>query len=145
MQFGILGFKAMKIKNRIALTLTVLFVAWPFAHRVFAEYYHINPWKYFGWAMYLVPAPAANVDIYGKFDGQLLKLQRTTELKPIIDNFLRNLANRGKLARPDELARFLFANQNSPEELKFILKHRRYDWHVDKYEVVEREVYYNNN
>lgn len=119
----------MRLKQGLASGLLLLFIVWPIGHRVFSEVYLINPWKYFGWAMYCVPAPGAGTNILIKEDNQWRNISGTRPMIPLIKEFNFKKANRGKLQGGEELLQQVYEQISFPvEELQIVVRHRHYVW-----------------
>jgi hypothetical protein len=101
-----------RAKRRLFLGVLVLLVIWPLVHHLLARRYHINHWRFAGFAMYSRPADAPRLSFSGRLgDGPLtpdaLRAALGEDTRRI-DDYLTERRLWGDLARPDALARLLF-------------------------------------
>lgn len=47
---------SLAIKRRVALAILAFSTIWPAAHYFVVERFNLNPWNWFGWAMYTQPS-----------------------------------------------------------------------------------------
>lgn len=84
----------------------VLFVAlWPFAHLGLVARYEIDPWEFFGWAMYSQPAARVQIRVDVERDGTRKGLRAMGALREAIREQARRRTALGRLASHDPLAR----------------------------------------
>ena len=100
-----------RARKRAVAAMLLAFALWPSLHYVLVQRYRMNPWKFFGWAMYTTHVFRPSVEVYALDGGQRVAL-------PIPGRELREaeaerarLRDRsrewGLLARPDRLARLV--------------------------------------
>ena len=94
-------------KRRIVLALLVVLALWPPVQHALVQRYGLNPWKFFGFAMYAQPRIIPIVDVY-VFDegGRRRPLLRPDEQRAV-ETFQLRREVWGELEAPDELARVL--------------------------------------
>jgi hypothetical protein len=94
------------------MVLLGLLVCWPLVHRSLVAEYGLNPWKFFGFAMYCVPTLKPRVSLHVDYGGRIEKLELGgAHLAPLrfeIEKFGRERGVWGDLARPDRVAEALF-------------------------------------
>ena len=49
-----------RVKTLIAVGLLCMVGGWPPIHRALVWRFELNPWEFFGWAMYAAPRPTAH-------------------------------------------------------------------------------------
>ena len=108
-----------RAKRRTVALLLACFAVWPLAHYALVQHYGLNPWKFFGWAMYTTPRIKPRVEVYALDGGDRVEL-------PLIEKELAAAAAErdrlrlesgvwGRLARPERLAE-LVAEVLEPSE-----------------------------
>ncbi|MDG2307855.1 MAG: hypothetical protein P8R42_25030 [Candidatus Binatia bacterium] len=71
-------------KESLVFVVLVLITLWPFVHRALVAGYDVDPWRFFGLAMYAIERPAvrvANVEV-GSAGGPLRRLQLRAAADP---------------------------------------------------------------
>ncbi len=120
-----------RTRLRLATALVVLVATWPLVQHGLARRYELDPWAFFGFAMYAVPNLRVTVRA-----GRLESPESTAEpdwnaISPASYGALREFAERrgrwGRLLEPDDLAERLFAAQ--PELPAVVIRVRR--WEID--------------
>lgn len=100
-------------KRHLLLVGIALLALWPSAQHLLAKRFELNPWKFFGWAMYCTAPPEPRVNIWsldgtrelalplllGRVDGGFGALTKFTDLRRLW----------GRLYGPDELAQRILA------------------------------------
>lgn len=113
----------------VALAALAVVVVWPPVHHVLARRCDLDPWSFFGWAMYSVPnlrvnVRAAALDTEGNEDWNAIS--------PRLWRPMREYAERrerfGCLLVPDGLAEIIFAAQ--PELSRLRIRVQR--WVIDR-------------
>jgi hypothetical protein len=56
-------------KQRLVVAVLAVLAAWPLAHRALVVRYDLDPWRFFGWAMYCTPKLPATVALFAIEDG----------------------------------------------------------------------------
>ncbi len=51
-------------KQRLVVAVLAVLAAWPLAHRALVTRYDLDPWRFFGWAMYCTPKLPADVSLF---------------------------------------------------------------------------------
>ena len=89
-------------KKRIYWTLAILLLVWPWVQFGMVQQYHINPWRFFGWAMYAMPSPGIRI---AAVDGKGQRIDLTQQpLRGISDAFSAKRMHYGDLFEPHDLA-----------------------------------------
>ena len=100
---------------RLATGLLIAVMIWPPVQHVLARTYDLDPWAFFGWAMYAAPNLRVNVlaarletpSIDANPDWNAISVGSYGELR----SFAIRRAKFGSLLSPDDLARDLFREQ----------------------------------
>jgi hypothetical protein len=56
-------------KQRLVVAVLAVLAAWPLAHRALVQRYDLDPWRFFGWAMYCTPKLPADVYLFAIENG----------------------------------------------------------------------------
>jgi hypothetical protein len=93
-------------KGLLVLLLAIVF-AWPLCHRVLVAQYGLNPWKYFGFAMYCVPSITPQVRVHVDYGERVERLdvsaRHFARLRFELASFVQDRSMWGRLARPDRV------------------------------------------
>lgn len=117
-----------RLRIRLATGLVVFVLLWPPVQHVAARTFELDPWAFFGFAMYAVPNLRVNVRA-----ARLASLDPHAEpdwnaISPVSYAALRSFAERrarwGRLLAPDNVARELFAAQ--PDLPGLLIRVRRW-------------------
>jgi hypothetical protein len=106
-------------RARTAVVLLALLAVWPYAHRVLVERHHLDPWRYFGFAMYCYPKNDVAVGFFVPVEGSLQMVPRAAVSEDIergLRRFRTERRTRGSL-EPQAIARGLQASLAVPELL----------------------------
>lgn len=91
--------------------LAVLAV-WPLAHRALVVRYDVDPWRFFGWAMYCTPKLPASIALFTIERGQRIQVPVTTlsrDGRRAVYALSRHRCLWGRLASPEAAGRALLA------------------------------------
>jgi hypothetical protein len=112
-------------KRRIFLGVLVLLVIWPLIHYGLARRYHINHWRFAGFAMYCRPAAVPKLGFAGMLGGRPLT---PADLKAAlgddvdrVDAFIARRKLWGELERPDELGRLILERMPTLRDLRIVI------------------------
>ncbi len=120
-----------RAKRRTVALLLACFAVWPLAHYALVQHYGLNPWKFFGWAMYTTPHIRPRVEVYALDGGNRVKL-------PLVEKELAAAAAErdrlrvesgmwGRLARPERLAQLVAEVLEPSEGVEIVTLHYRLD------------------
>ncbi|HSQ00629.1 MAG TPA: hypothetical protein VL049_25680, partial [Candidatus Dormibacteraeota bacterium] len=56
-------------KQRLVVSVLAVLALWPLAHRALVWRYDLDPWRFFGWAMYCTPRLPVDVSLFAVEDG----------------------------------------------------------------------------
>lgn len=92
----------------MVIVLSVLLV-WPVVHRALVGATGINPWRFFGFAMYCVPKPRLTLRSYVVQDGERLRLtiKKKSPARQAARRFSYYRKAWGSSFEPDEFARVI--------------------------------------
>ena len=94
-------------KKRIYWALAVVLLVWPLLHFGMVQTYHMNAWRFFGWAMYSVPYPVIYLSV---FDDKGFEVDlNLPQNKKVADAFSADRVHYGDLLEPKELSSFLLS------------------------------------
>jgi hypothetical protein len=114
------------LKRRILLAILATLAVWPLVHMWFVKRYDLDPWRFFGFAMYAVPATYQWVHEIELRDGREVNLH-PSKLEPepmrLHVSLMRQRAVLGDLIEPHKLAEALFAARPELSGVK-VLMHR---------------------
>ena len=133
-----------RAKTLIAAGLLALVGTWPFVHRVLTSRYDLNPWEFFGWAMYATPRPTVVVSVLAPRGGKWQEIPQGVFPPPLAEIKVGYEIRRrqiGKFQTPDPLAAAVFVQWPSLERVairsrRFVLDRRsgifepRDDWYL---------------
>jgi hypothetical protein len=91
-------------KRRVVFSVLCVFALWPLAHRGLVARYDLDPWRFFGWAMYCQPKLPLRVGIDAWRAGVRLSVPETAALANERRRYLARRAVWGSLLPPDDLA-----------------------------------------
>lgn len=104
-------------RSRLAVASLALLALWPLAHHALAARLQLDPWRYFGFAMYCYPKTDVSVRFLERRGGQRRPISLASlpdSLIPALRRFRADRLTRGRL-RPDALAPHLWAASGAEE------------------------------
>jgi hypothetical protein len=127
------------MKRRIVMVLLVAFTLWPLAHRTMVATFNINPWKFYGWAMFCVPNPKTKIAAFGIKGEENVPLSptRADRVDKAAYNFRRGIL--GSLTSPDDFAQALLRRHPEVDGVGVVVVQYHVDWRTALL-VHEREV-----
>ena len=117
----------LRVKKRLVGSLLLVLALWPAAHRALAHTYGMNPWKFFGWAMYVTPALPADVGLFKIVDDRLVEIDPGRLPPGREDDLIRFLMWRkyaGSMVRPDRYARAIFEVRPDLDTIAIVMTDR---------------------
>ena len=115
-------------RARAVVVLLFLVAAWPYAHRVLVERYHLDPWRYFGFAMYCYPKSDVSVGFFVPDQGGLRVVPRAA-VPEDVERELRRYRNERRTdgsLEPERIARGLKASLGA-QTLLVQVRHLHFD------------------
>jgi hypothetical protein len=83
----------------------VFVLVWPIAHAGLVARYQLDPWEFFGWSMYALPAARVQVLVEVERGGETRPLRAMGEMRLRVQRFARRRTALGLLAPTEVLAR----------------------------------------
>ncbi|MDX2168110.1 MAG: hypothetical protein SF182_13635 [Deltaproteobacteria bacterium] len=117
-------------KQRLVVAVLAVLAVWPIAHRALVVHARIDPWRFFGWAMYCTPKLPVTVEArasYGRARVPLVTGSLPPPLQRAIYRFSHRRAQWGTFERPDRLAARLLADQRDADAIEILVRH----WYLD--------------
>ena len=116
------------MKRRIIIIFLVAFTLWPLAHRAMVAAFNINPWKFYGWAMFCIPNPKTKVGVFAIKGEEQVRWSpsRADRIDKNAYNFRRGIL--GSLTSPDDFARELLQRHREVDGVGVIVVQYHLDW-----------------
>lgn len=117
-------------KQRLVVTVLAVLAVWPLAHRALVWRYDLDPWRFFGWAMYCTPKLPAEVTLFAITGGArtavpLSSLSR--EQRRAVHALRKRRAVWGTLASPARAGDALLAARPDAEAVEVVVE----KWYLD--------------
>jgi hypothetical protein len=90
-------------------SIVVFVLIWPIAHAIGVARFRVDPWEFFGWSMYAVPAARVQVRVELERAGEVQPLRAMGESRRLLQRFARGRTALGTLADTETLAREIMA------------------------------------
>ena len=81
------------------LAIVAFVLVWPVAHAGLVARYGIDPWEFFGWSMYALPAPRIQVRVEVERGGETYPLRAMGDLRRRVRAFASRRTAFGKIGR----------------------------------------------
>jgi hypothetical protein len=117
-------------KRRLVAAVLLALAAWPLAHRVLVWRYDVDPWRFFGWAMYCTPKLPAEVHLFAYEHGDRVAVplsSLTRAQRRAVSGLRRRRALWGTLASPAAAAQALLAARPSADAVEVVVE----KWYLD--------------
>lgn len=101
------------IRQRVMMAIVVFVLVWPLVHLGLVARYRLDPWEFFGWSMYALPAARVQVSVEVERGGEVFPLRAMGEMRRRVRNFARRRTALGSLASTEPLAREIFAGDST--------------------------------
>lgn len=123
---GIAEPRTLRAKQRIVVTILCVLALWPVGQRLLVARYDLNPWKFFGWAMYC--RPPATIDLEIRAPGtESAAVTVPADWGRRTARFLYWRKHAGALVRPRRLGRILLELNPGLHEVEIVVTHTRLD------------------
>ncbi|MGD9762297.1 MAG: hypothetical protein AB7V27_01090 [Candidatus Binatia bacterium] len=117
-------------KQRLVFCVLSLLAAWPLAHMALVARYHIDPWRFFGWAMYCTPKFPVQMTVYEVVDGRRARIA-LRDFEPALRRSARRLMSQrllwGRLAPVDRFGHTALATRPAADAIEVGVSH----WYLD--------------
>lgn len=90
-------------------SIVAFVLVWPIAQAALVARFGVDPWEFFGWSMYALPAARVQVRVDVERAGQIQPLRAMGEARRRIRTYARRRSALGALAQWDALAREIMA------------------------------------
>mgnify|MGYP000145873284 CR=1 FL=1 len=117
-------------KQRLVVAALVVLAAWPLAHRALVARYGLDPWRFFGWAMYCTPKLPVRVALRERRAGAVSEIALRDLPRPArraASRLKKGRALWGTLASPAGLAAALGASRPDAEGFEIVVER----WFLD--------------
>lgn len=114
-------------RERLIAILTTLVLAWPVAHLALVAGARVDPWEFFGWAMYSQPPARVQIRVDVERDGEAGPLRAMAGLRDAQVRFAQARSRLGTLASPDAFVRQVFASDASIDAVELVMRRVRLD------------------
>jgi hypothetical protein len=117
-------------KQRLVVGLLAVLAVWPIAHRALVVHARVDPWRFFGWAMYCTPKLPVMVQVIAQYGKARVPLATDTLERPLrhaVHGLSRQRAVWGTFASPDALGARLLAAQSDADAIEIVIRH----WYLD--------------
>ena len=100
-------------RRRLMLAMVAFVLVWPIAHVGLVARYQLDPWEFFGWSMYALPAARVQVLVEVERGGEKHPLRAMGEMRRRVQYFARRRTALGLLVPTESLAREIFATDST--------------------------------
>ncbi len=117
-------------KQRLVAALLLCLALWPIAHRTLVVRARLDPWRFFGWAMYCTPKMPVMVQLIAQQGAARIPLATESLSRPLrdaVNRLSRKRALWGTLQNPDRVGARLLAEQPDADAVEIVLRH----WYLD--------------
>ena len=117
-------------KQRLVVAVLAALAVWPLAHRALVWRYDIDPWRFFGWAMYCTPKLPAEVALFAIEHGARVPVEPRSlsdEQREAIDALRARRSLWGTLASPARAGAALRAARPEAEAVEVVVS----KWYLD--------------
>jgi len=117
-------------KARVAVAGLAALLLWPPVHWHLVETRAIDPWKFFGFAMYCRPSIPPRIDVRVLAGGRTVSwspAEWPSSARPGLARFLRDRQILGDWRKPNDLAEAIFRMRPDAEQVLLIVRHPRID------------------
>src|SRR5690242_3894312 len=94
-------------KRSAMIGFLICFALWPALHHVLVRHFEMNPWKFFGWSMYCVPATFVHVSAFER-EGHADHPIDLASIQEKVDEFVHDRWVYGTLLTPRRIAPSIF-------------------------------------
>ncbi len=101
------------IRRKLMLAIVAFVLLWPVAHAGLVARYQIDPWEFFGWSMYALPAARVQVRVEVERAGEIRPLRAMGAMRRRVTAFARRSTALGDFAPTVSLAREILAEDST--------------------------------
>lgn len=117
-------------KQRLVVGVLAGLAAWPLAHRLLVARYDLDPWRFFGWAMYCTPKLPAEVHLFAFENGERVEVPLASLGDPqrrAVDSLRDRREVWGRLASPARAAAALLDARPAAAAVEVVVE----KWYLD--------------
>lgn len=117
-------------KQRLVFAVLAVLAVWPLAHRALVWRYDIDPWRFFGWAMYCTPKLPAEVSLFAIEGGARVPVpldSLSDGQREAVDALRRRRSLWGTLASPERAGAALRAARPQAAAVEVVVT----KWYLD--------------
>ena len=117
-------------KQRLVVAVLLVLALWPLAHRALVAQTRVDPWRFFGWAMYCTPKLPVMVQLIAEVGRARVPLAIEELPRPARRAVHRLSAQRalwGTFASPDAVGAHALASRPEVDAIVVVLRH----WYLD--------------
>lgn len=112
-------------KQRLVVSALAVLALWPLAHRTLVWRYDLDPWRFFGWAMYCTPKLPVEIHLFAFEDGARVPVALAS-LGPVQRRAVHALRRRralwGTLASPSRAGAALLAARPNAAAVELVVE-----------------------
>jgi hypothetical protein len=117
-------------KQRLVVAALAVLAVWPLAHRALVVRYDLDPWRFFGWAMYCTPKLPADIHLFTVEHGVRVPVELGS-LTPAQRRSVHALQLRrsiwGSLATPERVGSAILAAKPDADIVEVVVS----KWYLD--------------
>ncbi len=111
-----------RVRRTMMAGFVLLVLFWPLVHLRLVEQAGVDPWEFFGWAMYSKPAARVQVRVEVEREGQTKPLRAMGEMRLRVQAFARARTALGSFASPAELLEAVFESDETIDAVVIVLR-----------------------
>jgi hypothetical protein len=117
-------------KQRLVVAVLAVLAVWPLAHRALVVRYDLDPWRFFGWAMYCTPKLPTDIYLFAVENGVRVPVDLqslTPKQRRSVDSLQRRRSVWGSLASPEHVASAILAAKPQADAAEVVVS----KWYLD--------------
>jgi len=111
-----------RVRRTTMLAIVAVVLCWPLVHLGLVAQARIDPWEFFGWAMYSKPATRVQVRVEVERDGQTKPLRPMGAMRRQVEAFARTRTALGSFASPAPLLAAVFESDQTIDSVVIVLR-----------------------
>jgi hypothetical protein len=108
-------------------SIVLLTLLWPLVHIALVERFRLDPWEFFGWSMYALPAVQMQIAVEAERAGIMKPLRTMGTSREEIRRLARRRSALGTLASVESTSREIFEGDPAIAALVFVFREIRLD------------------
>lgn len=102
-----------RLRRSLMVAIVVVVLVWPLAHIGLVARFRLDPWEFFAWSMYALPAARVQVGVEVERGGEMFPLRAMGDMRRRVQDFARRRTALGSFAPTESLAREIFAGDST--------------------------------